>query len=565
MTALARLGNALVARQRGLLIGVLAVLHLALWAQGDVRFGTLCWLVDVGLFMLWQPFVHSERRLGAMSLSSFFVMLAIGVWGFGTSLLLLWSAFLAALVGGRVLFVEHRGTRFFYLLAFSYLLSAILLFILPRLVPNAGDEGVILVRVFLWLGPVLLFLMAVVPVRRELDTGTVGPVDFVYSVFVFLLVAVLSLGALAFMVLRQTGYVEALLGTVLVMAAMLFLLAWAWNPRPGFGGVGVFFSRYLLSVGLPFEQWLHRLTLLAATERDPSAFLDRVLQGMLELPWVEGGRWEGNNVQGAFGRQGEHVQAFDVETLRLTLYTRHRLSPALLWHFRLLTELVAEYYVAKVRERELEQMSYLRAVYETGARLTHDVKNLLQSLNNLLYLAQSLTGERAGEIQPLLLRQLPVIVQRLEMTLEKLRRPRDGAGPLLGAEAWWAELRQRFESEGVEFVADRCLSDAMLPRTLYDSVADNLVQNALDKRLQEPGIRIRVALEEGGAALEVSDTGSPVPGAMVAGLFAAPVASENGLGIGLYHAARQAEAMGYHLALENNDEGNVRFSLRRQA
>lgn len=564
MTALARLGNALVARQRGLLVAVLAVLHLALWSQSDVRFGTLCWLVDVGLFMLWQPFVHSERRLGAMSLSSFLVMLAIGVWGFGTSLLLLWATFLAALVGGRVLFVEHRGTRFFYLLAFTYLLGAILLFILPRLVPNAGDEGAMLVRIFLWTGPVLLLLMVIVPVRSGLDKVTVGPVDFVYSLFVFLLVAVLALGALAFMVLRQTGYVEALFGTVLVMAAMLFLLAWAWNPRPGFGGVGVFFSRYLLSVGLPFEQWLHRLTLLAETEREPATFLDRVLQQMLELPWVEGGEWSERQAQGSFGVRGEHAQAFSVEPLHLTIYTRHRLSPALVWHFRLLTELVAEYYVAKVRERELEQMGYLRAVYETGARLTHDVKNLLQSLNNLLYLAQSLTGARAGEIQPLLLRQLPVIVQRLEMTLDKLRRPRDGAGPMLGAEAWWAEFRQRFEADGVEFVADRCLSDAMLPRTLYDSVADNLVQNALDKRLREPGIQIRVALEDGGASLVVSDTGSPVPAALAAGLFSAPVASDNGLGIGLYHAARQAEAMGYQLTLENNAAGEVAFSLRRQ-
>jgi hypothetical protein len=227
VTALSRLGNALAARQRGLLIGVLAVLHLALWAQGDLRFGTLCWLVDVGLFMLWQPFIHSERRLGAMSLTSFAVMLGIGIWGYGTALLLLWAGFLAALVGGRVLFVEHRGTRLFYLLAFAYLLGAILLFVLPRLVPNAGDEGAMLVRVFLWLGPVLLLVMAVVPVRGALDKATVGPVDFIYSLFVFLLVAVVALGSLAFMVLRQTGYVEALFGTVLVMAAMLFLLGWA--------------------------------------------------------------------------------------------------------------------------------------------------------------------------------------------------------------------------------------------------------------------------------------------------------------------------------------------------
>ena len=84
------------------------------------------WLVDVGLFMLWQPFVHAERRLAFSSLSSFLLILAAGIWGYGDWLLLLWTAFVAALVGGRVLFVSHRATRIFYLLAFAYLLVAVL-------------------------------------------------------------------------------------------------------------------------------------------------------------------------------------------------------------------------------------------------------------------------------------------------------------------------------------------------------------------------------------------------------------------------------------------------------
>jgi hypothetical protein len=37
------------------------------------------------------------------------------------------------------------------------------------------------------------------------------------------------------------------------------------------------------------------------------------------------------------------------------------------------------------------------------------------------------------------------------------------------------------------------------------------------------------------------------------------------LGIGLYHAARQAEANGYTLALSENNNGKVSFSLTAQA
>lgn len=565
MTLLARAGRFLVERQRGLLVLLLGLLHLALLADGKGQSGLMWWLVDVGLFMLWQPFVRSEQKLGFSALSSFLLILVAGVWGYGPWLLLLWAAFLAALVGGRVLFVEHRATRLFYLLAFGYLLSSILLYLVPRVVPNPGSERLLLEQLFVWAAPVVLFSMLVMPVRDWAGRVAAGPVDFVYSLFVFLLVSVLVLGSLAFMVIRTIGYVEALLSTVAVMAGMLLLLGWAWNPRPGFGGVGVFFSRYLLSVGLPFEQWLHRLTEVAEAERDPGVFLDRVLQQMLELPWVVGGEWASGNEQGRFGTAGGFTQEFSVLSLRLKLHTRYRLSPALIWHFRLLIQLVAEYHMAKLRERELEQMGYLRAVYETGARLTHDVKNLLQSLNNLCYLAQSLEGERAAEIQPLMQRQLPVIVQRLEQTMDKLRRPRGGGGPMLGAEAWWNGLRQRFESQGVVFEADRCLSEVTVPTTLFDSVIDNLIQNALDKRAQTPEIAVTVRLSEGGALLSVEDNGPPVPDAVAACLFRAPVASENGLGIGLYHAAQQAAELGYELKLVENRAGAVRFDLGRVA
>ncbi|MCK6405640.1 MAG: hypothetical protein L6Q60_06450 [Rhodocyclaceae bacterium] len=561
MTLLARAGRFLVERQQGLLVALLVVLHLSLLASPGDRLGIVWWLVDVGLFMLWQPFVHAERRLGFSSFSAVALIVGAGIWGYGSWLLMLWTAFVAALVGGRVLFVSHRGTRVFYLLAFAYLLTAVLFYLVPRVVPGPGDAEQMLSLLFMWGAPIPLALMAIMPVRLPAERKAAGPVDFVYSLFVFLLVAVLVLGSLAFMVIQRTGYIEALFATIAVMGGMLLLLGWAWNPRPGFGGVGIFFSRYLLTVGLPFEQWLHRLTELADEIREPAPFLDRALQQMLDLPWVEGGEWSAGGEEGRFGVESHFSQEFTVLSVRLVLHTRYRLSPALVWHFRLLTQLVAEYYLAKLRERELEQVSYLRAVYETGARLTHDVKNLLQSLNNLCYVAQSLDEARSAEIQPLMQRQLPLIVQRLEQTLDKLRRPRGGVGPLASAEVWWAALRERYETLGVRFAADRCLSETLLPTTLFDSVVDNLLQNAVEKRRHEPGIEIEVVLSEGGRAISVLDTGSPVPEHVCSNLFGAPVTSSNGLGIGLYHAALQAEELGYTLRLVENQPGRVRFAL----
>jgi hypothetical protein len=48
---------------------------------------------------------------------------------------------------------------------------------------------------------------------------------------------------------------------------------------------------------------------------------------------------------------------------------------------------------------------------------------------------------------------------------------------------------------------------------------------------------------------------------VASGLFLGPVSSESGFGIGLYHAARYAQAAGYRLELVENRAGRVCFRL----
>jgi len=242
------------------------------------------------------------------------------------------------------------------------------------------------------------------------------------------------------------------------------------------------------------------------------------------------------------------------------------LSPSLVWHFHLLIKISNEYYVAKLRARELQQMSYLRAVHETGARLTHDVKNLLQWLNNLCFLAQAPDDGDGTRLNQLVRRQLPQITQRLELTLEKLQAPQapqDDGGGLVAAESWWDALQQRYLHDDVAFAALVFDPAVRLPAALFDSVADNLLHNALQKRQGEAGLALRVALAADASWLTVCDDGSALRDAVVDLLLRAPVPSENGLGIGLYHAARQAEACGYELRLASNRVGEVCFELRR--
>jgi signal transduction histidine kinase len=321
------------------------------------------------------------------------------------------------------------------------------------------------------------------------------------------------------------------------------------------------FSRYLLSVGLPFEQWLYFLAELSQSETQPEKFLRQSCAGLGKLPWVSGGAWRSSVYSGDFGQTGKHTVEYTDSELHLRVYTRYNPSPALTWHFQLLGQMLGEFYTAKLREQKLQQQSYVQAVYETGARMTHDIKNLLQSLNVLCAAAELQAGGSA-ELQAMMRRQLPVIAQRLQRTLDKLRSPGSGGKGTVPALSWWRELQRRYAAQGIAFSAGEIGDQALLPGELFDSAADNLLQNALAKRAQQGDFSISVSFDCGEVGrLEVCDAGGAIAPQTAAELLRGPVPSNSGFGIGLYQVARHAEAGGYALALAHNAEGRVSFVL----
>jgi signal transduction histidine kinase len=193
--------------------------------------------------------------------------------------------------------------------------------------------------------------------------------------------------------------------------------------------------------------------------------------------------------------------------------------------------------------------------------MTHDIKNLLQSLSVLTSVAAR-EDSGSSQLQALVRRQLPLIERRLADTLEKLQRPQAAGETYVAARGWWEALARQYRGEGVEFDAIDPPPGTRVPRSLFESVADNLIRNALAKRADDEGLRVRVSLDCGSRiALRVCDSGAAVPPDIAASLLCAPVSSRSGLGIGLYQAARQAESGGYRLELETNRDGEVCFAL----
>ena len=98
---------------------------------------------------------------------------------------------------------------------------------------------------------------------------------------------------------------------------------------------------------------------------------------------------------------------------------------------------------------------------------------------------------------------------------------------------------------------------------LFDSAAENLIRNALRKRALDPTLVVEASLRcsNGVIELAVQDSGAPVPDNIARQLFRSPVASRDGMGIGLYQLAEQAAESGYQLLLVNNRAGCVRVIL----
>ena len=102
----------------------------------------------------------------------------------------------------------------------------------------------------------------------------------------------------------------------------------------------------------------------------------------------------------------------------------------------------------------------------------------------------------------------------------------------------------------------------MLPSDLFESAAENFLQNALEKKKTENSLRILARLQWDGAfVLSVCDDGQPVPDALVGQLFSSAVSSKSGLGVGMYQVARFAREQGYEVTLAGNMPGKVCFNL----
>src|SRR6266496_1197696 len=185
---------------RALFLLMLVLLQLAAirgpedsWARGLM-------LAHFGLFIMWQPFMQAERRLTP---SQALAIVAIGLcilYLLNGWLLALWVCVLAGIVGGKVFLFQARWLRRFYLVVLLYLISLLLIWIVPTsFIPVPLPKEVQMLAQYGL--PGLFIVMLAIPAEADL-AETPQIVDFFYAALIFLLLVALVLGSFAFMTVR---------------------------------------------------------------------------------------------------------------------------------------------------------------------------------------------------------------------------------------------------------------------------------------------------------------------------------------------------------------------------
>lgn len=537
---------------------MLMVMHVAVWWDFAGPVSRSLMLAHLGLFLLWQPMWSRDRRLGLPGTLVFILVTISFVAWLNWGLMAFWLLILTGFLGGRV--IVGTRDRYAYLLSLVFVVSEILIGCIPPMfdVRTLSDEFKEIFRYGMLAVPVILLFIP--PQER---TGTsVRPVDFLYGLTTSLLTVVLGLGSLISMYATGAAYAEALIQTILVIAFFLLAISMLWSPLAGFAGIGQLWERYLLSIGTPFEDWLAELAGLVRQKQSPKAFMDSAVSLLSGLSWIAGAEWRTGGGSGSAGKQSKFAFHHESAGTAFIVYTHRPMGVALQLHCKLLLSLITHFRLAKEREQEIARSAQLQAIHETGARVTHDIKNLLQSLQGLTAMVEREDQSRKDELHSTLKRQLPHLTKRLRLALDKLQAPEDNTVSWRKLDAWWVDLKARNAGGDIKFQSDLEYSPP-IPVDLFDSVVENLLENARAKRHAEPDIDIIVHLEADGehTALSVADNGSGIDAEVASTLFKAPVTSRNGLGIGLYQAAVQAQQLGYRLELRENGESGVRFEL----
>lgn len=543
---------------------VLISLHLALWISvNDFALRALFFL-HFSAFLLWQPLWEkrnppSLKNIILLSGSAVIFLIFINLW-----LITLWQLILLGLLGGRDLakpqdrFVNIISIIFISLQLFVINIPSIFLF---------GDLGITQTSFdgLHWLYYLLLAipsLFLLIPADNSAEHRY--HIDFFHGLIVSLVMIIISLGSLTMMYHQDSTYPLAIFQMSFATTFFIFTISWLWVIFENKSSIDELWTRHLLNIGSSFELWLENLAQPQNYKGlTPREYLESALEKLATLPWIQGISWHSVYGDNMLGHSSKNQLEISTQSLKVTVYSHYRISASHSFLIKLLVQLVEHFHQAKRREEAFAQQIHLQVIHETGAKLTHDIKNLLQSLQAISSAIENIRPNEFGDTQRMVQGQMPHLTQRLKRTLDKLQKPQELPYITVPLSLWWGNLKARYAARNISFVEEIKNNRVLIPEDLFDNVVENVLQNALSKRKREPELQIEVSLYANGDKLRltVCDDGTAIPDDIADTLLIKPVASKDGFGIGLYQMAKQLVGTGYQVELCRNIGGEVCFEL----
>ena len=540
-----------------ILATILLLYHILIWAIDDrlLQFGLS--FILYGLFLLWQPLWSTEVKLSRGPVLVAAAVFMLLTYSFPNESLVLFGLILAGLIGSRLL--SRTEFRAFDLLALLILILEMTVGMIPHTFRQIEipvlftDYMQILILI-----PVMLFYFAPNPDMRRQRSSQV---ELMHGLLTTTLLFIVLLGGIVINLLYGVDYIDGLLLTVFIVAALTMGISWFWNPGIGYSGIGVLWNRYTMTIGGPFETWINTLTtLIEEPFLSPNDFLEAACEHLVENDWLNSIQWKFDNLQISAGeKSGARLEHQLDEKLTVVLYFKADPGRALELHTNLLIRMAYQFYLAKLNQEKMRAQEHFATIHHTGARLTHDIKNILQSIKTSVSIL-NMAGD-SKDTQELLQANLNQISSRLEDTLDKLKAPRlDTQLNLVSCNKWIYQISETYAAESRVKIFSEIDNNLLLPVDLFNSVVENLISNAL-KKTSANRIEVRLLASSSMVVLSVCDDGEAVPGEIESILFEQPVSSGSGMGIGLYQATIMARALNHELELSQNEAGRVCFNL----
>jgi len=536
---------------------MLLLLHLALQQPVSNSYLVISLLIaHIGFFLLWQPALNASEQIHFKTLLPILLINGLLYLLLGNWFIALWIILLIGLTSGSAL--VNGLQRSIYALAAVILFLQLSLILTPRLfhLEVLDQELETIIYYSLLVGCLIILLW---PNKKSRSVK----IDYLHSLLISFGLFSFYITSILISYTSHIHYLQSLLITALSVGMFFILLSIIWLPRHGIASIGQIWEQHILNIGNPFENWVKQTSLLGQNKKiTPELFLTNSIEHLLTLPWVSGIHWSDREHSGMYGDESKHITVFNHNDIHMKLYSHIPMGSALKIHAQLLMNLMSYFYTSKLREITLKNQTHLKAVYETGSKLTHDIKNILQSLQTLTGVVQA--ADDPADSQQLIAKQLPLLTQRLQNTLDKLQTKTDTGRSFKTLSTWWTELQSRYHGRDIQFEGN-VNDDISIDSDVFDTVLENLLENARSKRRINPTTEIITTLEikNKSPSIKVCDDGEKLPGALSKHLFKQILPSKDGYGIGLYQSAQLAERNGYILKLLHNKTGNVCFQISK--